>query len=259
MNLDCLSLKEYLTSFSLVNDCDVVKDGSLRISTPFQYPNGSSIDVFMSPENLLSELELSDKGQTSAYLLDLQIKHWTTARRKTLVSDICKSLGVTNDSGILKVVFQSADIKTLPNHLVRLAQACIRVSDIAFTQRFRTQSVFAEDVEEFIEGTQLAYKTGYVVNSRFGKMVEFDFQVQGERIKSLVQTVSTSSVTAHSISNEVFRKWYDVQDRSEFQRITVYDSSRDIFRDDDISRLSELSTVVAFPDESGKLKELIAA
>lgn len=260
MSFDCISMKEFLSSFSLIKACDVVKDGSLRIATPFQYPNGSLIDVFMSPSSdLTGELELSDKGQTSAYLLDLQIKHWTTTRRKNLVSDICKILGVKNDNGVLKVFFPETEITSVSTHLVHLAQACIRVSDIAFTQRFRTQSVFAEDVEEFIAAAQLPYKTGFIVNGRFGKQVEFDFKVQGQKVQSLVQTVSTSSVTAHNISNEVFRKWYDVQHLGDYQRITVYDSSRDVFREDDISRLSEVSQVVAFPDESEKLKDLIAA
>ena len=85
MNLDCTKLKELVSGFSLISDCDIVSDHSLRMATPFQYPDGSQIDLFAKPAGeLFDEVELSDKGQTTAYLLDLHVKLWTTKKRNVM-------------------------------------------------------------------------------------------------------------------------------------------------------------------------------
>lgn len=261
MTLDCETLKAHLSAFSLMRHCDIVKDKSLRIATPFQYPDGSLIDVFLEGDSELWEtLELSDKGQTTSYLLDLQVKHWTTLRRKTIVADICKTLGVKHEGGVFKISFPAADIGSVSDYLVRLAQACIRVTDVSFTQRLRSQTLFFEDVEEFLSSIPVEYKTSPVLTGKFGKLIELDFSVRGKMVNSLIQTVSTSSSTTHYLLNEVFTRWYDLGHlRRDHQCITLYDSSCENIRPDDISRLSEVSEVIAFPLEQDRLKESIAA
>lgn len=260
MKHTCESLKAFLGSFSLIRACDIIRDNSLRIATPFQYPDGSLIDVFLEGDtDLFDTLELTDKGQTTAYLLDLQVKHWTTTRRKTIVADICKSLGVMHEGGVFKIRFPNTEISSVSDYLVRLAQACIRVTDVVFTQRFRTQGVFFEDVEEFISGISVPYETGIILPGRFGKQVEFDFKVHGKKVESVIQTVSSPSTAVHGISTEVFTRWFDIFHlRNSYQLVTLYDSGRD-FRSDDIQRLSEVSEVVAFPAEQDRLKEMLAA
>ncbi len=264
MSFECEQIAPLLRSFSLVTKCDVIKDGSVRIATPFRYPNGSLIDVFLTKKNdLFHKLELSDNGQASDYLLDLQIKLWANAKRKTLVSDVCKALDVINEDGVLKINFQEdeSDLKLIPEYLVRLAQACIRVTDIAFTQRFRTQGTFVEEVEEFIASTELIYQPSFSVLGCYGKEVDFDFKVKGKHVESLVHTVPTQSLSPHMPAAEVFTRWYDVRNQwDKFQKITVFDSTKEsTLRSDDIERLSEVSEVVAFPAEESRLKEMLAA
>jgi len=91
--------------------------------------------------------------------------------------------------------------------------------------------------------------------------VEFDFLVHGRMVNSLIQTVSAPSGPAHNISNEVFTRWYDIDSlRSHYQCLTVYDSTRDyVVRPEDMKRLSELSTVIAYPAEEERLKETLLA
>ena len=99
--IDCGYLANVVRDFSLISDCDIVNDGSIRMSTPFQYPDGSRIDIFvkLSEDLLGTDATLSDKGQTTAYLLDLHVKPWTTKKRKQMVDDICASLGVRQMGG----------------------------------------------------------------------------------------------------------------------------------------------------------------
>jgi Domain of unknown function DUF1828 len=262
MKLDCTILKEIVSGFSLISDCDVVRDGSVRMATPFQYPDGSLIDLFVKPTSeLFAEVELSDKGQTTAYLLDLHVKPWTTKKRKQMVSDICQSLGVKQDGGQFLIRLPSAKLAELPMEMVRLAQACIRITDIAFTQRLRSPVEFQEDFEEFVDSLDRPYETGVKLDGQFGKQVEFDFLVRGEKGNSLVQTLSTSNqYAAHGLANEVFRRWYDIANqRALFQCVTIYDTNNNVFRDDDLARIRNVSEVIGFPAEHGRLQLALAA
>jgi hypothetical protein len=265
--MNCQELAPLVANFSLVEQCDTIRDGSLRLSTPFKYPDGSQIDLFLgSPPqaNLMHEFLLTDKGNTTAYLLDLNVRHWTTKRRKQAVQDVCDALEVQLHGGQLQVPLRDVEIhQELPSAIVRLSQACIRVADLAFTQRLRAVNSFKEDVEEFFDVSGLRYDTPVVLPSRFAdRTVEVDFRVYGVRTQSLVQTLSTGAAPmAHTLMNEIFRRWFDLppEIRAAQQLLTVYDSSTDFYRPDDIERLETQSVVLAYPDQAPQIREFLAA
>ena len=67
-----MNIEDFITGAYLVEDYDTVRDGSFRLATPFRYPDESHIDVFLKDGGTVFDgFELSDKGQTVAYLLDL--------------------------------------------------------------------------------------------------------------------------------------------------------------------------------------------
>jgi hypothetical protein len=95
---------------------------------------------------------------------------------------------------------------------------------------------------------------------RHGRPVRVDFLVHGQRTSSALLTLASGSASqAHVAANEIFRRWYDLDspERAE-QRVTVLDDRHDVYRDDDIARLKELSDVVAFSDRQ-TLRDLLAA
>lgn len=263
MSFDCDTLKQLVTSLALVRECDVVGNGMLRMATPFRYPDGAYIDLFLGQtDNVFAPFRLTDLGNTTAYLLDLQLKPWATQRRKRIIDDISKSLGIDREGAELVVPLTEDKLKDhLPDHMVRLAQACIRMADLSFTQRLRTVPEFREDLEEYISSVGVAVEPQLALPGRFGKDVPIDFRTRGRRVQSLILTLSTqNSAAAHPLANEVFRKWYDLESyRSEYQLLTIYDSSNDVFRPDDIERLGEKSTVLAFPAQEEMISEAIAA
>lgn len=262
MTMTCESLLPIIQKFSLSRSCDIIKNGSLRIETPFKYPNGSSIDLFLREESqdLFKGWNLSDFGQTTAYLLDLHLKPWATKKRKQTVLDICNSLGVQASNGDFQIRIPETDLNNLPNFMVLLAQACIRVSDLAFSQRFRAASVFKEEIEEFFEAIDLPYEAGITLPGQFNAPVEVDYRVRGKKTVSLVKTLSTGNANAaHGLSNEVFRCWFDLSNyRAQHQLITVYDTNNDVFREDDLKRLATLSSLVGFPAEQDQLRVALA-
>jgi hypothetical protein len=259
--LDCQSLKAIVDKFSLVEQCDVIKNGALRIATPFNYPNGSQIDLFLEYSNgLFSQYVLSDYGLTANYLLDMHIKAWSTSKRRQLIEDICETLEVGSETGVFRVPL-GQDIAALSSAIVRLAQACIRVSDLSFTQRLQSSATFQEDVEEFIAGAGLAYESEPVLMGALRNPVKVDFRVQGAKVFSLVQTLSAPNpANAHPKSVEVFTRWFDLQHHNgqRHQFVTVFDTINS-FKEYDLERLSLVSAVVGFPEDREQLQEMLAA
>ena len=151
-SMDCNDVKRAISGFSLVVDCGRIDNGLMRLATPFRYPDGSLIDVFVlsDPSRLpqVPSFTISDLGQTTANLLDMHIKTWTTKKRKQAVADVCASLGVAQRGG--EFVIELASLSELSDAIVRLSQACIRVSDLIFTQRISAPVSFRDDVEEFL-------------------------------------------------------------------------------------------------------------
>jgi hypothetical protein len=245
----CEDIKSRIENFSLIQSCDLIKNGMLRIQTPFQYMDGSKIDLFIGNTPDFNKIVVSDMGQTIATLLDVHMKPWTTKKRKEMVSEICNSLGVSQEGGEFKIVIDSDKIDEFPMSIVRLSQACIRISDMAMSQRYRTIGQFKEDLEEVIASSDLEYESNISVEGRFGKPIEIDFKVQGSKVITLVQTLSTANTAAsHNLSNEVFRRWYDLENlRPQYQFLTIYDSNNDVFRADDLARIEGVSSTFGFP------------
>lgn len=234
----------------------------LRISTPFNYPNGSQIDLFLYPSGeLFGGYIISDYGMTADYLLDMQIKFWATKKRRLLIEDICTSLKVDHHAGVFQVRLQD-DLSDLSMSIVRLAQACIRVTDLSFTQRLQISGTFLEDVEEFLTMADLPYESDVELVGSYGKVVKVNFRVVGKTVTSLVQTLSFSTIpNAHVAANEVFRKWWDLRPHhNSHQFLTIYDAQNSrAIKEEDIERIAEFSTILTFPDEQDQIQETLAA
>lgn len=262
MTINCEEIIPLVKSFSLVLECDVIKNGMLRMATPFQYPNGGQIDLFLGrQQDLFQDWVLTDLGQTTAYLLNLHIRPWTTKKRKILISDICETLGVRQVGGEFQINLEKSEIKNLPDAMVRLSQSCIRVADLALTQRFAAVSPFKEEFEEYLDSVDLQYEPSIILPGQFGRDVEIDFKVHGQKAISLVHTLSSgNSSAAHQLSNELFSRWYDLSNyQDKFNFMTVYDSNNDVFREPDLARLGDRSAVFGFPAQQDQIHYALAA
>jgi hypothetical protein len=258
----CNDLQPILKSFSLVQSCEIIQNGMLRIQTPFQYMDGSKIDLFIgSNDNLFKPIVISDMGETLATLNDVQVKPWSTKKRKDMVTEICRSLDVEQTGGEFCINLRPDQLNEIPMAIVRLSQACIRIADIALSQRNRMMGQFKEELEEAIALADLEYESSVAIEGRFGKPIDIDFRVKGTKIITLVQTLSTANTAAsHQLSNEVFRKWYDLENvRNQYQFLTIYDSSTDVFRPDDLARIEAVSTTLAFPAQQELMIPTMAA
>ena len=255
--IDTADIKERVEGHSLVRNVDQLPKGHVRLQTAFLYPDGSAVDVFVV-EEAASIYKLSDLGQTTNWLLDVQVKPWLSKKRQRFVEDALHNYEVTQAGGALERALASIDL--LIDGVVNLGQACVRVADLIYTRRSALQSSFSEDVEEFLSDSELEFESNQELVGRHGTKVRVDFLVRGTRSTSaLLSLASGTSAQAHIAANEIFRRWYDLDIPSRTEhRVTVFDDRFDVYRDDDLHRLRDLSDVVPLSDRQA-LSDLLFA
>lgn len=242
----------------MVKRIDRLPSGHVRLETGFRYPDGAAIDLFLvRPNDLLTQPVLSDLAATMTWLSDLQVKPWQSKKRQRLVDDILHVLGVRQNGGALETAIP-ASAAALADAIVCLGQACVRVADISFTRRSSLQVRAVDEVEEILSDADLVYEANFDLSGRLGNVVQVDFLVHGLRSRSAVLTLSSqNNSSAHSQANEVFRKWYDLEESRE-QHVTIFDDRFDVYRAEDLKRIEAMSTIVPL-SQPKQVIELLAA
>lgn len=247
---------------SLILDVDQVRKGHVRLQTQFLYPDGSNVDVFvyLDPSGpLLPPGRLTDLGQTTAWLLDLQVRPWKSKKRQTYLEDAIRIYGVSQNDGAFELNLDQVN-NDLVAGVVLLGQACVRVADLAYTKRSSMHASFTEDVEELVSDIEVPYEINCSLDGKAGRNVRVDYLVSGHKTSSAVLTWSSgSSSYAHTQANEIFCKWFDlaIPERTE-QKVTIFDDRYNVYRDEDIERINEFAEVVAFSDRQ-LIHDLLAA
>lgn len=257
--IDTNDVRKTVSGHALIRGIDQLPKGHVRLETGFLYPDGSSVDVFLVDEApLLQTLKLSDLGQTMSWLLDVQVKPWLSKKRQRFVEDALRIYGVKQSGGALEAPV--ASMNDLVEAVVKLGQACVRVADLTYTRRSALQSGVSEDLEEFLADADLVFEANRELDGRHGAKVRVDFVVQGASVTSALLALSSGNASqAHVVANEIFRKWYDLDVPGRFEhRVTVFDDRFNVYRDDDMRRLRDLSDVVALSDRQ-TMKDLLAA
>ncbi len=247
-----------LLAHCLVNDVALLPRGHTRIGTKLSYIDGSGIDIFIAADGVADDAgyTLTDLGQTFAKLAEYQVK---PKDRLEMVYEATASLGVrqVHDRLLIPVVAEAA----MTQAIIDLAQACARVSCLAFTKRATKKRAFADHVKTLftgIRGRGFDVEEGYDYPGPFGRPVGVDYRVtRRDRRPAAVLTLGPT----HAQANEVFRKWHDLshsQSRGQDRFMTIYDDTREPERADDLARLEGLSQVVGASNE-GRIAELLAA
>jgi Domain of unknown function DUF1828 len=262
MIIDCSNIATHVHSISLIRSCDVVDAGALRVSTPFLYPNGEYVDLFLeSQHELLGTYRLSDFGQTEQYLRSALVSASSTSRKREIIEDITSQLGV-RFAGDLFISLSKEDLNDLSEAIMRLSQACVRISDLATHQRLRSTNSFRDDVEDFFDAHKFGYESDVRIPGVFGKDIRVDFEVKAGRRRSYVNVLAAlNESAAHASANEIFVKWHDLTATGKYadlQFITIYNSLSNAIRNEDVARLRTISNSVSYPEEGDFLARLLA-
>lgn len=238
--------------------CSTV-NGYTRIRTPYLYPDGDVIDLFLKEEGESSTL--TDLGETLRWLRMQSITQRRSPRQNKLIQDVCLNHGVELFRGMLMVrVGPSGD---LGGAVTRLAQAALRVSDLWFTMRTRAVESISDEVGGLLDERRIPFDRGERLPGRSGRTWSVDFHIRHPRRSALMCVLSTASrAAARGIVEHVTSEWHDL---SHFKLgpealafISLFDDTLDVWSPEDFRLVGELSDV-AFWSKPDELLERLAA
>lgn len=258
---DSQTLRDKLTTFGLVKSCETLADGSIRLTTPLLYPDGSPIEIFAhSVGDFFQSARLTDGRRTFAFLGERHVQMDGHEKRAQLLLDVCQGLGVEHRQNELGVaLYPESDVTDV---VLRLAQACIRVSDLHYTLAFKNKTDFHQIFSAgFLSPEHPNHLENATIEGRFGRNVKLDFFVRQKTARDhlIITMTSTNRTSSHAVANDVFCRWYDLERyKNDHVFLTVLDSNSRAFHESDISRVADVSRVIRYPDEADTLRGLLA-
>lgn len=225
-------------------DCSPLGDYT-RIRTPYLYPDGDVIDLFLSQtENGSSTL--TDLGETLGWLRTQTVSERKTDRQRHLIEDVCLTHGVELYRGMLMV--RVKDFNEMSESVSRLSQAALRVSDLWFTFRNQAAASINDEVEEFLSAQDIRFERGERLVGRSGRTWRVDFHTRTAERSALVKVLSTGSrPSARRLAEHTLATWHDLSNRrigpESMRFISLFDDELDVWTPEDFGLVEEVSEV----------------
>lgn len=224
----------------------------VRIRTPFLYPDGDVIDVFCKQSN--GSFTVSDLGETLRWLKTQNVSPRRTPKQRLLIGDTCQTLGIELFRGMLTARARtSADLAEV---VLRAAQGSLRVADLWFTFRARSFESVTDEVASYLEESRIPFDRSERMPGRSGRVWTIDFHTRTQAKSSYVNVLSTASrSTARKVAEHTLAVWYDLSQArmtsDPIQFVSLFDDTADVWGDEDISLVEDLSEVCFWsrPDE----------
>jgi hypothetical protein len=183
--------------------------GWFSISTPFIGLFNDNIEIFAKKEG--DKITLSDDGQTISNLSLLGIDIARSSKRKKFINCILNNYGITLGDGELIV---NATKKDFPQKKHALISAISDISDLDVTAKSTIESVFYEDVKEYLEKKEIIFTSQFIAKGSTGLDFCFDFQIAGKKTEMVIK--SFNSLNQGAVERFLF-SWQDIKETRESQ------------------------------------------
>jgi len=219
-------------------------NGYTRVRTPFLYPDGDVIDLFLSEK--AGSVTITDFGETLRWLRMQSLSPRRSARQQKLIEDVCLNHGLELYRGMLMARVQPGESTSAV--IVRAAQGALRVADIWFTMRTRAVESATEEVELYLAEKHVQFERNQPLVGRSGRIWRPDFHTRLPRRSSLLYVLSTGSrAAARGVTEHVHTAWYDLNNLTigpeALQFVSLFDDTMDVWSEEDFNLLSQLSVI----------------
>ena len=233
--------------------CTVAAHGYVRIETPFMYPDRDIIDLFYKLQDS-GEVILTDLGGTTQWLRMQSTSQKRSEKQNLLIDDICQTHGTEMYRGMLTI---RSSAQRLMDDISQLAQACIRVADLWFLERQRSDFLgsMKDEVADFLKTNKIAYNQRVPIIGQSGRKRLIDFLTIDPKQNSLIYILSVQNrPSANRRMDVVAASLLDVsenQDLFGYRFICLVDDRLDVWDKNNFNMLNKLSTVTYWsrPDE----------
>lgn len=223
-----------------------------RVRTPFWYPDGGVVDVFVKEHD--GSFTLTDLGESLGWLRMQSLATKRSPKQQRLVEDICMTHGVELFKGQLQS--RCSDPAELPAAVVRLGQAVVRVTDLWFTTRTRSVESMSDELADLLQERGVAYERGVKLRGRSGRDWTIDFRTRTPARSALVSVLTSGSrAAARRVSEHVVAAWHDLQPLrlgvTQLSFVSLIDDSSDVWSEEDFKLVESVSEVCRWsqPDE----------
>jgi hypothetical protein len=227
-------------------------NGYIRIRTPYLYPDGDVIDLFLRGEG--ESATLTDLGETLSWLRMQSVAQRRSPRQNKLIRDVCLNHGIELFRGMLMVRLRPSDDPGTA--VTRLAQAALRVSDLWFTMRTRAVESITDEVKDLFDEHRISFDRHERMPGRSGRTWSVDFHIRRPQRSALMCVLSTASrAAAHGIVDHVTSEWHDLSHLKfgpeALSFISLFDDTLDVWAPEDFRLVQELSDLAFWsrPDE----------
>ncbi len=231
-------------------------DSRIRIRTPFLYPDGDIIDLYLTEK--AGQQTLADLGETVRWLRMQTLAPRRSPKQRQMIEDVCLNHGVELFRGMLVLRLRPGD--RLGDCVIRLGQACLRVADIWFTLRTRAVESVTEEVADFLRERQIPFESAKKLPGRSGREWTVDFHARTPEASSLVCLLSTGSRAAgRRIAEHVLATWHDLSafavGTQPLRFVSLFDDTMDVWQTEDFNLVDSVSDVARWsrPDEVEQL------
>jgi hypothetical protein len=227
--------------------------GHTRIRTPFLYPDGDVIDVFLTERGGVPTV--TDYGETLRWLRMQSLAPRRSPKHRRLIEDVCLNHGLELSRGMLMARVPDG-AAGLASTVLRVAQGSLRVADLWFTMRTRTVESVTDEIEVFLGERSIPFERAESVIGRSGRTWRVDFHTRTPRRSSLVNVLGTGSrAAARGVAEHVLAAWYDLSNLrigpEGLQFVSLFDDTMDVWSAEDFRLLEDLSFIARWsrPDE----------
>ena len=245
----CEALRRGLSS---LYECTLAPQDAVRVRTPFMYPDGDIVDVFVEERG--GEYLLTDYGEALGWLQMQSFTDDLTPNQRRLVEDVCLTLGIDLDRG--QLTLRCARTSDLADAVQRVGQAGVRVADVWFTMRTPAVETIADEVQEWLREHRLPFQRNVRLTGRSRRVWTVDYQVESDARTSLVFLLSTGTQSwARRLSERVVATCTDLSHLSantpDISFVSLFDDSTNVWQDEDFALVERFSRVATWSRPDG--------
>mgnify|MGYP001199820485 FL=1 len=242
--LNCSEIKEFINnSAHSFFKCEQ-SGGFLSITTPFSYPDGDDIELFLDNRN--GDLILSDMGETLRYLDTYLLDVTSTKKKKSIIQDVIKSNNLLFNQGSIYAIIKNQ--QRILDAIFNMSQAIIRITDLLYTMKGQSLAAFEEEFKSFLDEYHFNYEEDFIVETPSHQYV-FDFAVENRNSVGLVKLLNAPKKPSQKPNiSRIVQAWYDISINDPIKypqnnRITILDDTIYPWSQNDYQLIESLSTV----------------
>ncbi len=237
--------------------CSKLPRGQVRVRTPFLYPDGDVIDVYVVER--AGRIDVTDFGEALGWLRLQTPATRRTPRQNRLIQDVLLTQGVETFRG--QIVARCPKQALVPDGVLRVSQAALRIGDLWYTMRVRSVESLSDQVADVLEERRIPFEREVKLPGRSGRIWTVDFQTRTPERSSLVSVLASGSrAAARRVTEHAVAKWHDLSNLrigpQAVRFVSLFDDASDVWSSEDFKLVEDLSDVARWSHPEGLLQML---